>query len=274
MPLALIFTRGDQWYLLRKPLIKRDKGDTLSLLVQTLLEPWAPCAPLPASLLLARLSELAATEPTLSFLHFFRFPPMSPPFPARRLQLFWGFLRFFVPLPPSPILFSFPLSSSPSPFPSPSPSGVRLRIPTPVPVPVPAPSPLPSPLPSCVCVCVFFPFILGVKFVECTSRGHTGGRSHRISYPPSFCGACPFFFSREGFSHSFPSSTVKSNLVYYYFLVRKKNSYRDSNSRPNVSEGYEVTSELPGRPVLLWWKYKILRAQILKYYNLSCPIHM
>ena len=35
---------------------------------------------------------------------------MSPPFPARRLQLFCGFLRFFVPLPPSPILFSFPLS--------------------------------------------------------------------------------------------------------------------------------------------------------------------
>ena len=25
--------------------------------------------------------------------------------------------------------------------------------------------------------------------------------------------------------------------------------YRDSNSRPNVSEGYQVTSELPGRPV-------------------------
>ena len=32
----------------------------------------------------------------------------------------------------------------------------------------------------CVSVCVFFPFILDVKFVGCTSRGHTGGRSHRI----------------------------------------------------------------------------------------------
>ena len=84
---------------------------------------------------------------------------MSPPFPARCLQLFCGFLRFFAPLPPSPILFSFPLSSSPfpsplqspltSPFPSPFSFGVRLRIPTPVPVPVPAPSPLPSPFPSC-----------------------------------------------------------------------------------------------------------------------------
>ena len=89
--------------------------------------------------------------------HFFRFSPVSPPFRARRLQPLCGFLRFFTSLPPSPILFSFPLSSSPfpfplqsslpSPFPSPFPSDVRLRVPTPVPVPVPAPFPLPSPFP-------------------------------------------------------------------------------------------------------------------------------
>ena len=50
----------------------------------------------------------------------------------------------------------------------------------------------------CVCVCVFFPFILrlDIKFVGRTGRGHTGGRSHRISHPPSFCGAC-LNFSRE-----------------------------------------------------------------------------
>ena len=47
-----------------------------------------------------------------------------------------------------------------------------------------------------VCVCVFFPFILDIKFVGHTSRGHTGGRSHRIFHPPSFCGAC-LNFSRE-----------------------------------------------------------------------------
>ena len=46
------------------------------------------------------------------------------------------------------------------------------------------------------CVCVFFPFILDIKFVGRTSRGHTGGRSNRISHPPSFCGAC-LCFSRE-----------------------------------------------------------------------------
>ena len=48
----------------------------------------------------------------------------------------------------------------------------------------------------CVCVCVFFPFILDIKFVGRTSRGHTGGRSHRIFHLPYFCGAC-LTFSRE-----------------------------------------------------------------------------
>ena len=47
-----------------------------------------------------------------------------------------------------------------------------------------------------VFVCVFFPFVLDIKFVGRTSRGHIGGRSHRISHPPSFCGAC-LNFSRE-----------------------------------------------------------------------------
>ena len=47
-----------------------------------------------------------------------------------------------------------------------------------------------------LCFCVFFPFILDIKFVGRTSRGHTRGRSHRISHPPSFCGAC-LNFSRE-----------------------------------------------------------------------------
>ena len=37
------------------------------------------------------------------------------------------------------------------------------------------------------CVCVFFPFILDIKFVGRTNRGHTGGRPHRVSHPPSFC---------------------------------------------------------------------------------------
>ena len=56
----------------------------------------------------------------------------------------------------------------------------------------------------CVCVCVFFPFILDIKFVGRTSRGHTGGRSHRISHPPSFCGACPYFSREKDSAISFP----------------------------------------------------------------------
>ena len=48
----------------------------------------------------------------------------------------------------------------------------------------------------CVCVCIFFPFILDVRLVGRTNRGHTGGRSRRIYHPPSFCGAC-LNFSRE-----------------------------------------------------------------------------
>ena len=39
MPLELILPRADQLCFSRKPLIKRDKGDTLSLLVQFLLKP-------------------------------------------------------------------------------------------------------------------------------------------------------------------------------------------------------------------------------------------
>ena len=42
--------------------------------------------------------------------------------------------------------------------------------------------------------CVFFPFIPDIN--GSTSRGHTGGRSHRNFHPPSFCGAC-LNFSRE-----------------------------------------------------------------------------
>ena len=48
----------------------------------------------------------------------------------------------------------------------------------------------------CLCVCVFLSFILDIKFVGRTSRGHTGGRLHRIFHPPSFCSAC-LNFSRE-----------------------------------------------------------------------------
>ena len=57
----------------------------------------------------------------------------------------------------------------------------------------------------CVCVfCVFFPSIPDIKFVGRTSRGHTGGRSHRIFNPPSFCGACLDFCREKDSAIPFP----------------------------------------------------------------------
>ena len=53
-------------------------------------------------------------------------------------------------------------------------------------------------------VCVFFPSILDIKFVGRTSRGHTGGRSHRIFNPPPFCGACLDFCREKDSAIPFP----------------------------------------------------------------------
>ena len=55
-----------------------------------------------------------------------------------------------------------------------------------------------------LCVCVFFPSILDIKFVGRTSRGHTGGRSHRIFNPPSSCGACLDFCREKDSAIPFP----------------------------------------------------------------------
>ena len=52
-------------------------------------------------------------------------------------------------------------------------------------------------VPQNVCVCFLLP-IYSERQVRWMylSRGHTGGRSHRISHPPSFSGAC-LYFSRK-----------------------------------------------------------------------------
>ena len=70
------------------------------------------------------------------------------------------------------------------------------------------------------CVCVFFPFILDVKFVGCTSRGHTGGRSHMISHPPSFCGACLYFSREKDSAVPFPANDlIVLHLMGIYLLL-------------------------------------------------------
>ena len=58
--------------------------------------------------------------------------------------------------------------------------------------------------PRDVFCCVFFPSILDIKFVGRTSRGHTGGRSHRIFNTPSFCGACLAFCREKDSAIPFP----------------------------------------------------------------------
>ena len=91
---------------------------------------------------------------------------------------------------------------------------------------------------SVVCVCVFFPFILDIKFVGRTSRGHTGGRSHRIS----FCGLC-LNFSRENDSAiPFPRQPCNRILctidlivlhplgIFYFYLFLFFSSFGEKNS--------------------------------------------
>ena len=97
-----------------------------------------------------------------------------------------------------------------------------------------------------VCVvCVFFPFILDIKFVGRTSRrGHTGERSHRISHPPSFCGAC-LNFSREKDS-AIPVGSFGTFLEKLVFMP--KFSVCGIELTSQRVRGLRGTSELPGRP--------------------------
>ena len=67
---------------------------------------------------------------------------------------------------------------------------------------------------ACVRVCVFFPIILDVKFVGCTSRGHTGGRPHKIYHPPSFCGAFLYFSREKDLAVPFPRRPWSRFFVY------------------------------------------------------------
>ena len=73
--------------------------------------------------------------------------------------------------------------------------------------------------------------------------------SHRISHPPSFCGACLYSSREKDSAVPFPRRPLSRilctndlivlhllGIFIFYFSVRKNPSYRDSNSRPNVSE--------------------------------------
>ena len=119
-----------------------------------------------------------------------------------------------------------------------------------------------------VCVCVFCHLIsFGRRTYERTSRGHTGGRSHRRKvtqdFSTFFLRCLPSFLSREGFSRPFPSSTVKSNFVYprinrsplvghdffiFYFLFFVKIPVRVTAPRLELTSQRQRVSTLPIQP--------------------------
>ena len=109
----------------------------------------------------------------------------------------------------------------------------------------------------CVCVCVSFPSILDIKFVGRTSQGHTGGRSHRISHPPSFCGACLNFSREKDSAISFPRRPWSRILciLFFIFLVIKI-PFAGIELTSQRVKGLRGTSELPGRPAVHGDYYK------------------
>ena len=114
---------------------------------------------------------------------------------------------------------------------------------------------------------LFFPSILDVHGRTCL--GHTGGRSHRIFNPPSFCGACLDFCREKDSAIPFPrrpwSRILCTNelivlhplgifilvgydifIFFFLYFCEEKSQFvwqhRDSNSRPNVKRfrGYQL----------------------------------
>ena len=111
----------------------------------------------------------------------------------------------------------------------------------------------------CVCVCVFSSHLFwassssDVPAGVAQEEGHTG-----FLILPSAVHALIFlarriqpFFSlvdREGRILCTNDLNLLHLLGIFFFFSEEKSRLPGSNSRPDVSEGYEVTSELPGRP--------------------------
>ena len=105
-----------------------------------------------------------------------------------------------------------------------------------------------------MCVCVFFPFVLDARFVDVPAgvtqeEGHTGFLIH---LPSAVLASIRLarriqpFLSLVDREVEFGVLTIKSFstcwafLFFIYFYEEKSQFYRDSNSRPNVSKGFEV----------------------------------
>ena len=104
---------------------------------------------------------------------------------------------------------------------------------------------------ACVCVvCVVIPFIVDVRFVDLYLPAGLHRRNVTQDFSTVLLRCLPSFFSREGFSRSFLSSTAKSTvtvlcttnelivvhlLAFFFFFARKK------PSRMTIP-GFELTS--------------------------------
>ena len=124
-----------------------------------------------------------------------------------------------------------------------------------------------------VCVC-FLPIHSGHQVRWSYQQPGSHRRKVTQDYSSTFFLRCvPSFFSREGFSHSFPSSTVKSNFVYYNDLIvlhplgifilffsffsEKNPVCRDRTHVPTCQRVIiRGTSELPGRPAFNKYTHK------------------
>ena len=84
--------------------------------------------------------------------------------------------------------------------------------------------------PTLLCVCVFFPFILDVKLVGSTSRGHTGFLTHLLSAMRAFI----FLATRIQPFLSLVDREVESRKNLSCLLRFELTSH--------VSEGYEITN--------------------------------
>ena len=115
-------------------------------------------------------------------------------------------------------------------------------------------------------MCVFFPFILDIKFVGRTSLGHTGAEYHTGFSIHLLSAVLALIFlarriqpflslvDREVEFCVLPGNDLivlhpLGIFFFFFFFFSETNPVLpESNSRPNVSEGYMVTSQLPGRP--------------------------
>ena len=99
-----------------------------------------------------------------------------------------------------------------------------------------------------MCVC-FLPIHSGHQ-VRWTYPAGSHRRKVTQDFPSTFLRCVPLFFSRERFSHSFPSSTLEVEIIFILKFFSEKNPVcRDRTHVPTCQRLYG-TSELPGRPVL------------------------